>query len=142
MDKKKFYSIIYLVFAIALTIPLATGGKIYAQECRIIKVHSFDSPAGKFRIDPETLVIKKGDCVVWINFVGVHSIKVHFDDAKKCEDVTDAPTGFKITADNCYVTDLITIGGTSSLRFMVPGTYEYKIEAPGRERMKGKIVVE
>lgn len=141
MSKNKFSVLICLGFALVLAIAVAIPGVAPAQECRLIKVHSFDSPAGKFLIEPATLEIAKGDCVVWINWVGTHSIKVVFGDAKQCEIISDAPSGFKAALNNCYVTDLILIGGTASLRFKETGTYEYKIEAPGRKALTGKIIV-
>ena len=34
------------------------------------------------------------------------------------------------SAENCYLTDYIKLGGTSSLRFVDTGTFEFNIEIP------------
>lgn len=57
--------------------------------------------------------------------------------------MTEAPAGFQ-TEGSCYVTSWITLGGTSSLRFTQPGTFEYLVKAPieGKEHeARGRILV-
>jgi hypothetical protein len=70
-------------------------------------------------------------------------LKIVFEDGKKCEDVTDAASGF-LTEGPCYVTSWVTFGGTSSLKFNEEGTYDYFVDAKGHgpeARKKGTIVV-
>jgi hypothetical protein len=52
--------------------------------------------------------------------------------------------GFSLNAQGCYVTNWMPFGGTSSLRFMEKGTYEYTVEAKKRGDVtaKGRIIVE
>ena len=86
--------------------------------------------------------LDKGTCVVWVNWVRTEEIKITFEDGKTCKDVTDAPLGFKMTEDNCYVTNWVPLGGTSSLRFMEKGTFKYEIEASKGVRERGEIHVQ
>jgi hypothetical protein len=96
------------------------------------------------RIVPETLSIDKGTVVIWINAArATDCLKIVFEDGKKCEDVTDAASGF-LTEGPCYVTSWVTFGGTSSLKFNEEGTYDYFVDAKGHgpeARKKGTIVV-
>jgi hypothetical protein len=69
---------------------------------------------------------------------------VIFEDGKSCDDSSDAPSGFSMKADGCYVTSWITFGGTSSLHFTEPGTFTYTVEAKTAgqiRKTKGKILV-
>ena len=79
---------------------------------------------------------------MWVNFAR-DEVKIIFEEGKKCEDVTEAPSGFKLDAQNCYVTDYVKLGGTSSLKFNQQGTYDYEVKAFGKEATeKGQIIVE
>jgi plastocyanin len=117
-----------------------------AQECRILRIHGgvlADTlgKVSKIELEPQTVWISKGTCLVWINWVRGYEVKVVFEDAKKCEDTTDAAVGFEEDVDNCYVTTWMRQGETSSLRFTAEGAYEYVVEAKGGVKAKGKIVV-
>jgi hypothetical protein len=129
----------------------------YAQECRIIRIleEKKGSVGRVIRIEPHALQIAKGTCVIWINWARHHEVNVVFsEDGKKCQDMTDAPVGFKMV-ENCYLTDYIPLAGTSSLRFNEAGVFNYEVQVPqkkldagpaggagGMVTGKGKIVVE
>jgi hypothetical protein len=70
-------------------------------------------------------------------------MKVVFEDGKKCSSVSEAPVGFSLDHENCYITSFMPFGGTSSLRFMQEGSYGYTIEGPDlpRGKVKGTILV-
>jgi hypothetical protein len=97
-------------------------------------------------IEPEIAFVSQGDCVVWFNRLATvgQEVMVIFKDGKKCLDVSKSPTGFSLDAETCYVTSWIPFAGTSSLRFMQKGTYEYVVKAKGWEdvKAKGQIKVE
>lgn len=107
---------------------------VSAQESQLVRIFGgIETGAGELkkpiRIEPPALTVSKGGVVVWLNWArSAECIQVSFEDGKKCDDVTDAPTGFEISS-GCYVTSWITFGGTSSLRFNEPGTYTYTVEA-------------
>jgi hypothetical protein len=120
-----------------------------AEESQLVRIFGgIETGAGELkkpiRLEPPTLTVSKGGVVVWLNWArSVECVQVSFEDGKKCDDVTEAPTGFEMSS-GCYVTSWITFGGTSSLRFNEPGTYTYTIEAKtgGQTRKEtGKIVV-
>jgi len=111
-----------------------------AQECRVIRIHGLVAHDA-VKVEPESLSISKGTCVIWFNRSTANEIKVVFEEGKQCASVTDAPTGFSLNHEQCYVTSWVPFGGTSSLRFTEKGTYEYAIElAVGDEPERGKRV--
>lgn len=121
-----------------------------AQEHRLVRIlGGLSTGAAELKqpitLDPPTLSIPKGTVVTWLNWSrNTECVQVSFEDGKKCEDGTDAPTGFSMRPDGCYVTSWISFGGTSSLLFTEPGTFSYVVEAKtGGEVRKetGRIVV-
>ena len=136
-----------LVFIFAISIILLNQQAINAQECRIIRIYGgIDSADNKLRMEPETVTIDKGSCVIWSNWawskgLGEKIVLVKFSDGKKCEANTDAPTLYKMDDQNCYVSSYIAYGGTSSLRFTEQGTFEYVVESKDMEKGKGRIIV-
>ena len=79
-------------------------------------------------IEPETLNVAKGDCVVWINWTRGEDVRVIFKEGKKCADMTKAPVKFKPDFSGCYLTDYLNFGETSSLVFVEPGKFDYEVE--------------
>jgi len=143
MNKKKLVITLGVSFVVAMMIGFLSLEIVSAQECRIIKIHGrTEHPS--IMIEPETIFLSKGDCVVWFNRFTAEDVKVTFEEGKKCLDVTTAPMGFSLNAQTCYVTSWMPFVGTSSLRFMEKGTYEYSVEAKniGGVKAKGRIVVE
>jgi len=113
-----------------------------AQDCRIVRIHEgVTLGESKVRIEPEALWIQKGSCVIWFNRGPSIEVKVVFEEGKRCEDVTEAPTGFKLDAENCYVTSFIPLGGTSSLKFNEEGSYKYTVVTADGTETKGELVV-
>ena len=143
MNKKRLVITLGVSFVVAMMIGFLSLEIVSAQECRIIKIHGrTEHPS--IMIEPETIFLSKGDCAVWFNRFTAEDVKVTFEDGKKCSDVTKAPLGFSLNAKSCYVTSWMPFVGTSSLRFMEKGTYEYSVEAKniGGVKAKGRIVVE
>jgi hypothetical protein len=139
---------IFLVLSAALV--LIDHRPIDATESQLIRIFGgVATGAGELRkpvrIEPPTLTVTKGGVVIWLNWARTaECVKVIFEEGKKCEDVTDSPTGFQAEGP-CYVTTWITLGGTSSLKFNESGTYTYTVEAKaGAESYKetGRIVVQ
>jgi len=128
---------------VAIMIGLVSMEIVCAQECRLIKIHG-RSEHPSINIEPMNSFISKGDCVVWFNRLVTDEVQVIFEEGKKCLDVTNAPMGFTLDAQTCYVTSWIPFTGTSSLRFMEKGTYEYTVKAKGWKGItaKGRINVE
>ena len=79
--------------------------------------------------------------MIWFNRSAANEVKVIFEEGKKCSSVSNAPVGFSLDHEQCYVTSWIPFWGTSSLRFMEKGTFAYAIEVTGGELgEKGKKV--
>jgi hypothetical protein len=123
------------ILILSMTISLTNSRPIDAAEiCRIVNIRSF------LVIEPETSVIKKGDCVVWVNWART-DLRVIFREGKTCLDRTKAPAGFKMDVSGCYLTDYLPFGGTSSLLFTEEGTFNFEVEFPGVKTLRGSVVV-
>jgi|LQYC01.1.fsa_nt_gi plastocyanin len=146
MKKKKLLIAIGVSFVVAVIIGLLGLQTISAQECRIIRILG-RTDVYPLTIEPATIFINKGDCVVWFNRVFTEEIQVAFKEGKKCLDVTKSPMGYTLNASNCYVSTWMPFAATSSLQFMEKGTYKYvvTVEAksmPGQNVQEGQIIVE
>ena len=143
MNKKRLLIAVVVSFVVVMMVGLLSLGIVSAQECRLIKIHG-RSEHPSLAIEPQTSFISKGDCVVWFNRVFTDEIMVTFKEGKKCLDVTKAPMGFTLDAETCFVTSWIPFVGTTSLRFMEKGTYEYTVKAKDWKGITatGRIVVE
>jgi plastocyanin len=113
-----------------------------AEECKIVTIR------GRDNIEPNMLTIKKGDCVVWINFTGSaagytkQDIQLSFKEGEKCVRMTKAPVGFKMDVPSgCYIAGWISYGQTASLLFVEPGTYNYEVQFKVGGKNTGTIVV-
>ncbi len=147
--QKRTIIVTVLLFLVSTMLAAVDHRPANAEESQLIRIFGgVATGAGELtkpiRLEPPTLTVSKGAVVVWLNWARtVECVKVSFQEGKKCDDVTDAPTGFEMTG-GCYVTSWITFGGTSSLRFTDPGTYTYTVEAKsGGEIRKttGRILV-
>ena len=95
-------------------------------------------------LDQPTLYVPKGSIVIWLNGVEDHEVQVSFKDGKACQDVVYSPKfkGFSLNAKSCFVTTFMPYAATSSLKFTVPGIFEYEVFTDdGTLTTKGKIVV-
>lgn len=144
MSKTKLLLIVTgAVFIITTVIYLGGPATIGAAEiCKIVTIR------GRDNIEPNMLTIKKGDCVVWINFTGSspghpsQSIVLSFEEGEKCIRATKAPVGFKKDVPTgCYIAGWLGYGETASLMFAEPGTYNYEEQFKEGGKNTGKIVV-
>jgi len=141
MKKSRLWSVIAISVLLLLAFSQSNRETINAQECRVIRLNGTVYPTTTIRIEPRVVQISKGTCVIWSNWVRTGEVQIAFEEGKKCEDMTDSPVGFTLDAHNCYVTSFVSRGGTSSLMFNEPGTFDYTVKA-GAVTEGGKIVVE
>ncbi len=111
-----------------LILPLAVYGVSAGAQCRIVRIYDRVSPdsASGATIEPQTIMIAKGSCVIWVS-LGNAQMMVNFREGRRCFDTTEAATGFSLS-DACFVTSWVPSGGTSGLTFTEAGTYVYEIE--------------
>lgn len=134
-----------MVLVFLFMVLLGNPAIVKAQEkCIPVYIRSHEG------IEPETLNVAKGDCVVWINWTRGEDIKVIFREGKKCADMTKSPKGFKPDFSGCYLTDHLGFGETSSLLFVEAGRFNYEVAfwksggiyaAPGTATLSGSIIV-
>ena len=57
---------------------------------------------------------------------------INFKEGKTCQDVTQAPMGFKLDPKfGCYVTDYVRRGETTSLMFIEAWSHAYDVKVQG-----------
>ena len=141
MGKKKFLTTLIalaLVFSAFVLIFHQKG--LNAGECRLIRIYGEPDGQVPFGLEPDIIRIKNGTCVVWANLSREQEVQVIFEEGKVCKDVTTAPMGFQLDAKNCYVTNYIPFGATSSLLFEKEGVFKYVLTA-GKTKVQGKVIV-
>lgn len=150
MMQKKFAVMSALLLTLSTTFVLIDQGPVDAQEQQLVRIlGGITTGAGELSkpiiIEPPTMTVSKGAVVMWLNWArNSECVQVSFEDGKTCDDASDAPSGFSMKSDGCYVTSWITFGGTSSLRFTEPGTFTYTVEAKTAGEVRkttGKILV-
>jgi len=125
------------VFALTMVIflgdPIVIGA---AEKCDIVTIR------GRDNIEPITLTVKKGDCVVWMNWTRDQDVLLSFKEGEKCVRATKSPVGFAMDASKgCYLAGWMSYGQTASLIFAEPGTYKYEVEFKVGGKNAGTIVV-
>ncbi len=121
----------YRFLAIGLSLVLTMGfffagsGTAQGKSCYLAAI------AGKNDINPRTLHIKKGDCVVFMNFAGTatnpHQVKVSFKEGEMCLAATESLVGLAMDETKCLTSGWIGYGQTPSAVFTKPGTYQYEV---------------
>ena len=112
-------------------------GAISALECQIIRIRSGEMPQS-IALNPQTLTISAGDCVVWFNASG-GLIQVTFTGS--VEKIAN-PGGF-VQSKEHLVTSWFSHGVVKSMQVMEKGIYDYTIKTkqPDSKEMVGKIEV-
>ena len=132
-----------LILALSVSV-LTNLETIDAQECRLIRLSgSAGGSPTEVYIEPRTVRISKGACVVWVNWIIGREISLKFEEGKTCKDGTDAavPEWVLNLEDNCFVTNIMVQGGTASLKFDEKGIYPYVVETKEGTKATGSIVV-
>jgi hypothetical protein len=119
---------------------LVESGAVSGKSCHLISI------AGPNEINTRALQIKKGDCVVFMNYSGTatnpHPVKVIFKEGEKCSAATESLVGLAMDETKCLVSDWVGYGQTPSAVFMKSGTYEYEVRfKEGGPPTTGRIVV-
>jgi plastocyanin len=112
-------AVIIITMAIFVGNPLAIETE---KQCALATIKSHEG------ISPETLHIKKGDCVAWINRTRAEDVKITFKEGTRCQDMMKSAVGFKKDWKDCCVTDYLSPGRASSLLFDQAGTFNYEVE--------------
>lgn len=107
-----------------------------AEKCDIVTIR------GRDNIEPVTLTVKKGDCVVWMNWTRDQDALLSFKEGEKCVRATKTPVGFKMDVPSgCYIASWLSYGQTASLVFTEVGTYKYEIQFKVGGKNSGTIIV-
>jgi len=143
MEKKAAAILVGVFFVFCVGVILVNQGTVNASEARIVRIVGGETAnINSVRLEPDRLTVSPGSVVIWNNWARAYEVKIIFKEGKICADVTDAESGFKLDAKNCFVTTWIKLGGTTSLRFNEKGTYEYIVETPGGIKGNGTIRVQ
>jgi plastocyanin len=111
-----------------------------SQEVQIVKIRDVGYE-GSLRIEPPKVTIPVGMVVVWVNMTRKAEPRIKFAEGMKCELSTEASADFKLDEQKCFITDYVQVGGSSSLKFIGPGTFNYHVENKTGQHGKGTIIV-
>ena len=133
--------LIVMVFCSAQKLATAGEPKLTTH---LHKVVLSNLPEG---IEPSTVHVKKGHTVVWLN-TDKEPVVISF--IEKLGIVCSPIINFYADLSGGYKTQAIPRGGTASLCFIRPGTYEFEVtrilqkdkEKPTEHILKGKVIVE
>lgn len=112
--------------AVALQLSVAR-----AQQCKLITINMENTGGVKsvLQLVPQTVIVPKGTCVVWINWVSRADVRINFQkSSKSCMLATGSPAGFRMIK-GCYISGYLPLGKTASLYFKKPGVFRYRLEA-------------
>ncbi|MBI3989041.1 MAG: hypothetical protein HY347_05435 [candidate division NC10 bacterium] len=88
-------------------------------------------------VSPETLEITRGDTVIW--FAVDQPAMVYFSEGTPVKLACVAPTRFRLNEEEAYTSGLIPPGGTASLCFVEPGTFNYAVFFRGGVEAGGRV---
>jgi plastocyanin len=134
---------IFMLMALCSAQTLATAGEAKLKT-HLHKIVLSNTPEG---IVPSTLHVKTGHTVVWLN-TDKEPVVISF--LEKLGIVCSPIINFYADLTGAYKTQAIPRGGTASLCFIRPGTYEFEVtrilqkdkEKPTEHILKGKVIVE
>ena len=90
-----------------------------------MKSHKTIRVKEKEGIIPQTVTLKPGETVKWVN-LSLSEIEIHFIDGKVI-DAANHPIHFYICRDGTYESHKICAGCSASLRFQEKGSFEYLV---------------
>ncbi len=146
-NKRKLTTGICAILLMAVSFIFIVQGIAYAEkichleELKIVRISGESGEKGCLNVTPKAMDITAGNCVVWVNWSKGPEIMVVFQEGKVCYDVSRPTGGFKLSEKNCYVTNFIPYGGTSSLTFKDEGVFEYEVITESGQAVKCKLTV-
>ncbi len=124
---------------------VAQAARAQQRHCAVVDINRNST------IEPGTLEIAHGDCVLWLNWGD--GAEVIFNEGEKAKDMTKDPVKFKMDSKGRYVTDYFGRDETASLLFPKKGSFNYEVQfnsitggkqesGPAQHIINGTIVVE
>ena len=107
-----------------------------AEKCNIVSI------VRQNMLNIPNITVSKGDCVVWINWSKQKEVIISFHPDEQCIIPTVPNDSFHPQkADGCFISEALSYGKTTSLVFVNPGTYKYKVISPDDGSVDGKVIV-
>lgn len=89
------------------------------------------------RVTPDMLEINRGDTVIWTAID--QPATVYFADGTPVKLACISPTRFYLNEEGAYTSGIIPQGGTASLCFVEPGTFDYAVFFRGGVEAGGRV---
>ena len=138
MKKHKSLFILLGGVLILMSAILAANPQLASAAEKCYFVTFFD----KNNVNPTTLTIGKGDCVVWMDWKRNEDVTLSFREGAKCLKAVKKPTLFKMDEPSaCLISQILKYGETVYLVFTEPGTYVYDINFKTGGTTSASIVV-
>ncbi|MBI3988879.1 MAG: hypothetical protein HY347_04600 [candidate division NC10 bacterium] len=126
-----------LMFLTMLVVLLAFGiMDVLAQQVKPTGVTKIITLVGGM-VTTDHLEINRGDTVVWASID--QPAMVYFAEGTPVKLACVAPTRFYLNEEGAYTTGVIPQGGTASLCFIEPGTFDYAVFFRGGIEAGGRI---
>ena len=111
----------------------------------LMKSHKTIKIKEKEGVIPQTVTVKPGETVKWIN-MSLSEIEIQFLD-EKIVDAADHPVYFFIGRGSTYETHNLCAGCSASLRFQEKGIFEYRVEESrtyhgGEKEFRGTMLIQ
>lgn len=131
--------LIGLCLVLVVAAIFAGSAMVQGAGCSLVTIR------GRDNIEPLTLSVKVGGCVVWMNYTGGatkgQDVRVIFKEGQKCKDMSDQAFGYSMDENKCYVTNWLKYGENGVLMFTKPGALEYEVMFKGGGSTSGTLVV-
>ena len=131
--------VVSLCYVIGFSPAAEPGTEVLMKSHKTIKIKE------KEGIIPQTVTLKPGETVKWVN-MSLSEVEIHFLD-EKIVNAADYPVYFFIGRDSTYETHNLCAGCTASLRFQEKGSFEYRVEESrtyhGKEKeFRGRMLIQ
>lgn len=141
MKKRKFVVAFWAVLFLTVLL-FGQTGMAGSGQCYFIQIAGPAGVKAEFDLKPEALKVPTESCITWVNWSRAAEVQIKFQDGVSCQDATVGASGFSLDSSQCYVTNFLPYGSTSSLVFSKKGTYSYTVESQGKGKLSGSITVE
>jgi len=126
----------YVGFCLGLVVILAIGVINASAQVKPTGITKIITMVG-WDVTPTHLEINRGDTVIWTAID--QPAMVYFAEGTPVRLACISPTRFYLNEEGAYTSGIIPMGGTASLCFVEPGTFDYAVFFRGGIEAGGRV---